>query len=449
MRVTGTPSLPGVRQLVLDEFDVQLETIGGQQTIPVPPPPQSISFDYYASQDDAPLAAEPLVGSSEGLGVFAMFDDLAGLDFDQPGQADASQPDFTAHPHHDPSHWEAPAGMFVTASNKPAAVPSEAAMKRAAALFGDLLTDSNQEQAVGEGGLPLKDTKAGVANRPLPMFDCPAAQPRDAPLGLFSTGSGRPVHVTPAAMRRAAALLGDEPAFCQSPAAPDTRASVHQSPADGAPPAGEGRGPPLGLFVTASGKHHAVSEAAMQRAQSLLGDVLRDDDDSNASIQNSNACSQNATPVVEHVNEPAAGALNTPRAHIARGRGTIRRAPSISTGTRKRFRSPLLEGRAPPSAAQPNRPTRFALRKKTPPQEDAALRAQRPLRQRLLAAMSSGTSCLGHPSPDATSAVPSLSQLQALFGQEVLGMVHKGLLAAGAQGDVATEAWVLHHMRWV
>ena len=421
-----------MRQLVLNEFDVQLETTEGLHTTPAPQP---ACFDYYASQDDAPalapppLPVAPTVGSSEGLGVFAMFDDLAGVDFDQSGGA---QPDAKPEAKPDASPpkkdikraptWAPPAGLFITASNKPAAAPSDAAMKRAAALFGDLLTDdgARQEQhaddhmrttATAEASAlpPQQQGHAAEASTGQVLGHAPAILPtvvsppledkvsKETP--LFLTGSGRAVHVSEAALCRAAALLGDH---ATTPVAAPT------VPA-----------PPPGLFVTASGKHHTVSDAAMQRAQSLLGDVLLDGQGSDA---------PEAPP------EGVASARQTP---LGRGRGA-RRTPSLSTGARKRFRSPLLEGGVPSSAAPPRR-TRFAEQPSTTTARRAVL-PQRPLRRRLLA-LKAGV----HPPPDASSAPPTLTQLQAQLGAGALGKLRGGLLAAGALGDVATEAWVQHH----
>ncbi len=360
--------------------------------------------------------AVPLLGSSQGLGVFALYDDLEGIEWissnHQP-QAVAPTIGSTQPPVMLEEHAEPPAGVFYTASNKPikAAVVDASAKKHAEQLLGDLLDTEQCAQQTAADCPPAKQT--------MPQAAAP----------LFSTASGRPLEINAVALQRAAALLGEDTVGN----APETPAIQHEAHTPTAAPCANLF---AGGFTTASGKPQAVSELAMRRAQALLGDVLDAHDDA----QETQGCR-----------------VVTAQQHTSARLGTVKRVAAASTGARKKFRcvggvviylitgcmfythtysSPLMDVRVLNTMAHP-RHTRFA----TVIKQQAVARAPLQTRPRILRGMVAGMM----QGSDAV-ALPTLEQVEALVGGD-LAMLRNVLSQRGVDPVAAHDAWVCHHAR--
>lgn len=396
-------------------------------------------FEYYASQDNASprLPAQPLrckggpiqqpdatgmaqqvahmLGSSQGLGVFALHDDLEGIEWIPSNQQQAPATGSVACTAPESTHGnivQPPAGVFYTASNKPVvAAVSDTSRQRAEQILGDVLND-----------------KPALPNSTGP---CPSAAQATP---LFSTASGRPVEINAAALRHAAALFGEDIGEVAVEVHNTPFAVHHAATSTAAAHVFDG-------FTTASGKRQAVSEKAMRHARALLGDVLDSAQDDQA----------HAPRVAQH----------TPARLV---RDVTKRVAAASTGGRKRFRyaalmcfvcgccqytsptttrrSPLMETRAPNSMGPPNR-TRFAVAINQPVTHRAPVQT-RP-RQIREAALS------GSPVNGAAKhvALPTHEQLFALVGGEAgLVALRNALLQRGVDPVAANDAWVCHHARY-
>ena len=156
-------------------------------------------------------------------------------------------------------------GGFTT-GNGAAVTVSEDAVRRARRLFGDDSAEKTpRTKTPGGSGLDARTAKTAAAQG-----------------GVFATGSGKPVAVSEAAMRRARAMLGEssEDAGTTTNATPGTATT--------APTTRESRPPPPGVpgssgathgasgafaFVTGNGATVGVSAAALARARGLFDDA--------------------------------------------------------------------------------------------------------------------------------------------------------------------------------
>ena len=161
---------------------------------------------------------------------------------------------------------EAGMGLFSTGRGSSIAVSAEAQAK-AAAMLADIVGEDMPERAAAaaaEGDMDATLGLAGVANG----------------AGMFSTGRGGSIRITPEAQARAAAMmaevLGDDPVVTAAGVAAE--AGGCRADAAGVQDAGElGLGGAAAMFSTGRGGSIRITPQAQARAAAMMSDVLGED----------------------------------------------------------------------------------------------------------------------------------------------------------------------------